>query len=176
MDLDYPEFNETPGAQLYVVFNPDRADMLFKGSGHTFQEFADLAKTRKPLPTFPLPASIASKARVETKHLTSANLVAKLPGTDPALKDEYVVLSAHIDHVGIGEPIQGRSHLQRRDGQRLRNGLAARCRQLVQEIAGEAATVDPFRAGNRRRKRTAWIQVFCGASDRPSEIDSRGSE
>jgi len=107
MDLDYPEFNETPGAQLYVMFNPERADMLFKGSGHTFQELADLAKTRKPLPTFPLPASIASKARVETKHLASANLVAKLPGIDPVLKDEYVVLSAHIDHVGIGEPIEG---------------------------------------------------------------------
>jgi len=37
----------------------------------------------------------------------SANLVAALPGNDPQLKNEYVVLSAHIDHVGIGEPING---------------------------------------------------------------------
>ena len=107
MDLDYPEFNETPGAQLYVAFNPQRAEMLFKGSGHTFQEIADLGKDSKPLPTFPLKASIAAKARVETKHLESANLVAKLPGTDPAMKDQYVALSAHLDHVGIGEPIEG---------------------------------------------------------------------
>ena len=34
-------------------------------------------------------------------------MVAKLPGSDPRLKNEYVVLSAHIDHIGIGEPING---------------------------------------------------------------------
>jgi len=33
--------------------------------------------------------------------------VARLPGNDPQLKNEYVVLSAHIDHVGIGEPVNG---------------------------------------------------------------------
>jgi len=33
--------------------------------------------------------------------------VAKLPGSDPMLKNEYVVLSAHIDHVGIGAPVNG---------------------------------------------------------------------
>ena len=37
----------------------------------------------------------------------SSNLVARLPGNDPQLKNEYVVLSAHIDHVGIGEPVNG---------------------------------------------------------------------
>src|SRR5206468_8637853 len=41
------------------------------------------------------------------KIVDSANIVAKLPGSDPVLKNEYVVLSAHIDHVGIGEPING---------------------------------------------------------------------
>ena len=30
-----------------------------------------------------------------------------LPGSDPQLKDQYVVLSAHLDHLGIGEPING---------------------------------------------------------------------
>jgi len=39
----------------------------------------------------------------------SANVVAKLPGSDPTLKGEYVVLSAHIDHLGIGAPINGDS-------------------------------------------------------------------
>ena len=37
----------------------------------------------------------------------SSNIVASLPGSDPQLKNEYVVLSAHIDHVGIGEPVNG---------------------------------------------------------------------
>ena len=81
MDLDYPEFNETPGAQLYVSFNPDRADMFVQGLGSQFPGTRGSRENAQPLPTFPLPASIAGKARVETKHLESANVVAKLPGT-----------------------------------------------------------------------------------------------
>ena len=109
MDLDYPEFNETEGAQLYVTVNPASAEKLFAGSGHTFAEIAALGKDRKPLPHFPLGASLEARAKVETKKVQSANVVGKLVGSDPALKDEYVVLSAHIDHVGIGAPINGDS-------------------------------------------------------------------
>ena len=107
MDLDYPEFNETEGAKLYVAVNPASAEKFFAGSGHTFAEIAALGKDRKPLPHFALPASIEAHTKVEISSVKSANLVAKFPGSDPALKDEYVVLSAHIDHVGIGEPING---------------------------------------------------------------------
>ena len=107
MDLDYPEFNETEGAKLAAIVNPASAEKLFTGSGHTFEEIAALGKERKPLPHFPLPVSIAAKTKVEVSQVESANLVAKFPGTDPTLKDEYVVLSAHLDHIGIGEPING---------------------------------------------------------------------
>jgi Zn-dependent M28 family amino/carboxypeptidase len=107
MELAGAEFNETQGEKLALYFNPAHADKLFDGSGHTFQELADLAKDRKPLPHFPLTASITAKAKMEKKVLESANLVAALPGNDPQLKKEYVVLSAHIDHIGIGEPING---------------------------------------------------------------------
>jgi Zn-dependent M28 family amino/carboxypeptidase len=37
------------------------------------------------------------------------NVVAVLPGSDPALRDEYVILSAHMDHVGVGEAVEGDS-------------------------------------------------------------------
>jgi Zn-dependent M28 family amino/carboxypeptidase len=107
MDLAGAEFNETQGEKLALAFNPAHADKLFAGSGHTFQELAGLAKDRKPLPHFPLTPSIVAKAKMEKKAAVSANLVAKLPGSDPHLRNEYVVLSAHIDHVGIGEPVNG---------------------------------------------------------------------
>jgi Zn-dependent M28 family amino/carboxypeptidase len=107
MDLDYPEFNETAGAKLAVTVNPANAEKFFVGSGHTFEEIAALGKDRKPLPHFPLTVSLAAKTKVDVISIGSANLVAKLPGSDPALKDEYVVLSAHLDHIGIGEPING---------------------------------------------------------------------
>ena len=107
MTLVGPEFNETQGENLAVIFNPAKADDLFEGSGHTFEEILKVAKDRKQLPRFPLTASIEAKARIEKTNLESANVVAKLPGSDRELKNEYVVLSAHIDHIGIGEPING---------------------------------------------------------------------
>lgn len=101
------EFDETAGQKLAMFYNPAQADKLFQGSGHTFGEIAELGKQRKPLPHFPLTASIKTVAKVEKKTVESANVVAVLPGSDPKLKSEYVVLSAHLDHVGIGEPIEG---------------------------------------------------------------------
>ncbi len=107
MDLADAEFNETSGLQISLTFNPAKAEKLFAGSGHTFAEIAALGKDRKILPHFPLAISLKARAVIQKTQLESANLVAKLPGTDPVLKAEYVVLSAHIDHIGIGAPIDG---------------------------------------------------------------------
>jgi Zn-dependent M28 family amino/carboxypeptidase len=107
MDLVGSEFNDTEGMQLSLYFNPAQAEKLFAGSGHTFAELAALAKDRKPLPHFALPSSVRSHVAVKSGELESANLVAKLGGSDPTLKDEFVVLSAHLDHLGIGEPVNG---------------------------------------------------------------------
>jgi Zn-dependent M28 family amino/carboxypeptidase len=107
MALAGKDFDDTPGQKLAVVFNPERAGKLFESSGHQLQEVLDLAKDRKALPHFALAVSLSAKATVNKRKLESANIVAKLPGSDPRLKNEYVVLSAHIDHIGIGEPING---------------------------------------------------------------------
>ncbi|MGH9704442.1 MAG: M28 family metallopeptidase [Candidatus Acidiferrales bacterium] len=107
MELADAKFNETEGQKLALIFNPAKAEILFAGSGHTFAEIAELGKDRKPLPRFPLAVSVKAKAKVETKEVISANVIAKLPGSDPQLKSEYVALSAHLDHLGIGEPIHG---------------------------------------------------------------------
>src|ERR1019366_5364000 len=60
----------------------------------------------------------------------------KLPGSDPALKDEYVVLSAHLDHIGIGEPI---------NGDRIYNGA-------MDNGSGSALVLDNSDLGNRVRE------------------------
>jgi Zn-dependent M28 family amino/carboxypeptidase len=107
MNLVGPEFDETAGAQLGAVFNPAYADMLFEGTGHTFAEIAALGKDRKALPRFPLNVSLSAVTHTSSHEVNSTNVVARMPGTDRKLKGEYVVLSAHIDHLGIGEPING---------------------------------------------------------------------
>jgi Zn-dependent M28 family amino/carboxypeptidase len=107
MTLADANFDDTAGEKLSVVFNPAHAEELFAGSGHSFEEISALSKDRKQLPRFPLTVSIRATAKLDKRDVRSANIIAKLPGSDPALKNEYVVLSAHIDHIGIGEPING---------------------------------------------------------------------
>ncbi|MDQ3393566.1 MAG: M20/M25/M40 family metallo-hydrolase [Bacteroidota bacterium] len=43
------------------------------------------------------------------ENLTSPNVIGILEGTDPALKSEYIVYTAHLDHEGIGKPVDGDS-------------------------------------------------------------------
>jgi Zn-dependent M28 family amino/carboxypeptidase len=107
MTLADPELDDGRGIRLAVIFNPAHAEKLFQGSGHSFEDLAAMARDRKPLPAFPLPISLQARAKTIQTDVESANIVAKLPGSDPKLKDEYVVLSSHMDHLGIGEPING---------------------------------------------------------------------
>src|SRR5215472_8564646 len=99
--------DDTAGIELGVAFNPASAEKLFAGSGHTFQEISDLAKARKALPQFPLKVEIRARVKMDVQPLESSNIVAKLDGNDPKLKQSCIVVSAHIDHLGIGEPING---------------------------------------------------------------------
>ena len=63
--------------------------------------------TEKALPHFPLAVTIRAKTGVKRSTAQSQNLAGVLPGSDPALKNEFVVVSAHLDHLGIGEPVNG---------------------------------------------------------------------
>jgi Zn-dependent M28 family amino/carboxypeptidase len=99
--------DDAAGIQFAATFNPAHAQKLFEGSGHSFDDIADLGKDRKPLPTFPLAVRIRARAKMVMEEVNSANVVASYPGSDPKLKDQYVVLSAHMDHLGIGEPVNG---------------------------------------------------------------------
>lgn len=107
MVLAGAEFDETAGGRFAGTYNPADAEALFAGTGHTFAEIAALGKDRQPLPTFALGVSLRATNRVVRSDVRSHNVVAVIPGSDPVLKNEYVVLSAHLDHLGIGEPIHG---------------------------------------------------------------------
>lgn len=105
----HPALADEHTPRFSAQWNPAMAEKLFAGSGHTFAELLALADAGKPLPRFPLVRSL--KATVTAEHTTveSPNIVAKLEGTDPQLKSEYVLVSAHLDHLGVGEPIGGRT-------------------------------------------------------------------
>jgi hypothetical protein len=76
------------------------------GSGHTAEEIYAGAKAGKPK-AFPLPGTVRLRLFSNLRDLRSPNVVAKLEGSDPALKGEYVVYTAHLDHLGTGEAVKG---------------------------------------------------------------------
>ncbi len=98
---------ETPAPKaspLVLRFNPAEAELLFAGSGHSYAELAELARQGKPLPWFTLPSHLKASLKFTESDLKSDNILAVLPGSDPALAKEYIVVSAHLDGYGIGEP------------------------------------------------------------------------
>ena len=107
MELDHAGLVETRGQRLALTVNPVRADKLFQASGRPFAELLQLAVERKPLPSFPLGVSLKAKVAFNAARVTSHNVAGLLPGSDPKLATEVVVLSAHLDHLGVGEPIEG---------------------------------------------------------------------
>ena len=109
MILADPAMDDNRGLKLAVTVNPVHADKWLSGSGHTFREILDAADSGKPLPRFALPSRLKATASVTRAEVESQNVVAMLPGNDPRLKDEFVVFSAHLDHLGIGKPIKGDS-------------------------------------------------------------------
>jgi Zn-dependent M28 family amino/carboxypeptidase len=58
---------------------------------------------------FALPLSLRAVLHSEIKNVESENIIGVLPGSDPKLRNEYVVLSAHLDHIGITPPVKGDS-------------------------------------------------------------------
>lgn len=109
MSLDYPDLSPSFGQKISVIINPEQAGKWLASSGHSADEILALAKERKPLPRFDLKTKLTAKVEVRRSEVESPNVAAMLPGSDPKLKDEYVVLSAHLDHVGVGRPINGDS-------------------------------------------------------------------
>lgn len=107
MSLADASLEEAPGQQLSVAMNPAHADKLFAGSGHTFQELLARVDAGQALPSFALPARLKAATKVERSDVESQNVAGILRGSDPRRRSEYVVVSAHLDHLGVGEPING---------------------------------------------------------------------
>jgi Zn-dependent M28 family amino/carboxypeptidase len=107
MSLADKAMDEAPGQQIAVTMNPAHADKLLAGTGHTFAELLALVDAGKPVPSFAIPARLRAAVKVERASVESQNVAGVMRGSDPRRRDEYVVLSAHLDHVGIGGAVNG---------------------------------------------------------------------
>ena len=105
----HPALEDDHSARFSATWNPAEAEKLFAGTGHTFADLLAAADAQKPLPRFALGKTLRATVAGETDHVESPNIAAVLEGSDPKLRREYVMVSAHLDHLGVGAPIHGKT-------------------------------------------------------------------
>ncbi|MCK7598138.1 M28 family metallopeptidase [Microbulbifer sp. CAU 1566] len=105
--------NATPGMHSGVVLDMPAAKQLFMGAPRSLDTIFTEMKNGVVPKGFVLPYSATLTSAAEHKKIISPNVVGLLPGGDPKLKDEYVVFSAHLDHIGLDTA---------GDGDRVNNG------------------------------------------------------
>ena len=101
MALADPALDQYPGQQLWVTVNPAHAEKLFAGTTASYDELLARVRDGESLPRFDLPARLRATISANLTQPTSHNVVGILRGRDPKFRDEFVVLSAHLDHLGI---------------------------------------------------------------------------
>ncbi len=97
-----------PELKAGALINEKAGEVLLQGSGHTLADALASLKASKPM-SFPLQGTASLKEACQFSELQSPNIAAIFQGSDPTLKNEYVVFTAHADHIGIGEPMNGDS-------------------------------------------------------------------
>jgi Peptidase family M28/PA domain len=95
-----------PQLKAVASLSLEETGRFFAGSGHTAEQVIAAAKAGK-LRSFALPLVAKLKTVTQWQELHSTNVAAKLEGSDPDLKSEHIVYSAHLDHLGISSPVQG---------------------------------------------------------------------
>jgi hypothetical protein len=104
------KFQLPAGAQIpQIVLSLRVAEFLFQDERQTAQSIFESIYAGKVPDSFALNANkkLSIAIKVKSDHTSTQNVVAVFEGSDPALKNEYVALGAHYDHVGMGLPAAG---------------------------------------------------------------------
>jgi len=83
------------------------ADVILKHGGHNIAELEQALKSNRQPVSFAVPLTVHAESDVILTKSRAQNVVAELPGGDPVLKDETIVIGAHYDHLGMGGPGSG---------------------------------------------------------------------
>ena len=93
----YGEFEQLRGG---ASIHYSAAERLFEDAPADLSTLLELDENGKALPTFELDGRVSMSRRSTHETIYSPNVAAVLPGSDPLLADEYVVYTAHLDHIG----------------------------------------------------------------------------
>ena len=95
-----------PAAVPTITAGIDLTNALFQGEKLTGAQVFNGAAANAKLDSFDLAAEkkVSLKIAVTSDKNHTYNVIAMIEGRDPVLKNEYVVMSAHLDHIGLATP------------------------------------------------------------------------
>jgi Zn-dependent M28 family amino/carboxypeptidase len=142
---------EGAGFQLPFMAHADSllSNEMAKVVGKTLEEFFAMAKTKEFKPV-PLGLKLNSHIETKTEKTKTYNVMAKLEGTDPVLKDQHIVFSAHYDHKGVA------AHEEGKDG--VFNGA-------WDNASGTASIIEMARALSKNPAKRSFIFLACAAEE-----------
>lgn len=95
-------------SNLSILFNPEYSDQLFMNSPFDFDDVLQMHYDNRML-SFPLKTKMNFKGEFYRRDFVASNIIGMIEGSDDELKDSYVLVTAHYDHLGIGPVVDGDS-------------------------------------------------------------------
>jgi hypothetical protein len=92
---------QLPNMPKILIVHSQVADEILKGSGYTLESLQNMIDSKIKPNSFTIKdKKLKITETVKTEEITLNNIAAYIEGSDPVLKNEYVVFSAHVDHIG----------------------------------------------------------------------------
>jgi len=88
-------------SNLSLLLNPEKVEKLFEGSDYSFNDISEMHNNNR-IESFPLSTKLKFNGAFKERDFISPNIIGMVQGSDPNLKDTYLIISAHYDHLGIG--------------------------------------------------------------------------
>ncbi len=98
---------EPRGSMPVMRISAEAFPLLIGGANQNSAAILAAGGRKAVLASFEVPALLQARFALSTKEISSPNVLALLPGSDPVLKNEIVVIAAHLDGYGFGTPVAG---------------------------------------------------------------------
>ncbi|HEV2748348.1 MAG TPA: M28 family metallopeptidase [Allosphingosinicella sp.] len=148
-DPDGRPYSAAPGIRVAATFDTAAAEALFAGARRPLKQILDEVEKGVRPKGFALAQPVRIERQSVSRTFSSPNVIGLLPGSDPALAGEYVLLMAHLDHIGVAPIADG-------TGDRINNGA-------MDNATGVATMIEAARAfvtsGTRPRRPILFAAV-----------------
>lgn len=141
----------TPSENLNIMASRQSSERFFSGAAYSIDDIAEFDRAGS-MKSFVLPGTVSFQGRFKERDFRSSNVIGVIEGTDPLLKDSYLLLTAHYDHLGIGVSVNGDS---------IYNGL-------IDNASGTSSLLEIARSLSRSRDtlRRSVIVAFLTGEER----------